>query len=166
MLRDIALHFIAVTGLISSAGAGDSALPRQQFKETATYPFIFKAAGYLASKGPLPMRFGAAAPPCAQRQPPAQPVLAKKEPAPVSNPDADHNTPVENRASMEPPVNTIETAASKREQPDFAKIPDEVLDFFKNTEGRPVRRAYLFDPIFQPVMPDELPKSKALSVQK
>ena len=25
---------------------------------------------------------------------------------------------------------------------------------------------YLFDPIFQPVMPDELPKSKAISVQK
>ena len=59
----------------------------------------------------------------------------------------------------------VETTA-RREQPDFTKVPDEVLDFFKNTEGRPVRRAYLFDPIFQPVMPNDLPKSKATSQQK
>ena len=57
-------------------------------------------------------------------------------------------------------------APPKREPPDFSKVPDEVLDFFKNTEGRPIRRAYLFDPIFQPVTPDELPKSKATSQQK
>jgi hypothetical protein len=44
---------------------------------------------------------------------------------------------------------------------DFSKVPDEVLEYFKNTEGRPLRRDYLFDPIFQPALPNDLPKSKA-----
>jgi hypothetical protein len=49
---------------------------------------------------------------------------------------------------------------------DFSKLPDEVLEYFKNTEGRPLRRDYLFDPIFQPALPNDLPKSKAIYQQK
>ena len=49
---------------------------------------------------------------------------------------------------------------------DFSKVPDEVLEYFKNTEGRPLRRDYLFDPIFQPALPNDLPKSKAIYQQK
>lgn len=111
------------------------------------------------------MRFASAPPKCEQRQPPAPPVPVKKEtPA-----DAFVAEPKATSEPQPPPAgaeNTTVEVSSKREQPDFSKVPDEVLDFFKNTEGRPVRRAYLFDSIFQPVTPDDLPKSKATSVQK
>ena len=140
-------------------------VPRQQFKETVAYPFIFKPAGYLTDRGPLPMRFAAAGVPCGARQPPAPPILAKKETpseAPVTDAKPAADQPAETTDSES---GVVETSA-KHEHPDFAKVPDEVLDFFKNTEGRPIRRAYLFDPIFQPVTPNEAPKSKATSKQK
>ena len=165
MRHDLAFLPILALSLAGPARAGDPVVPRQQFKESVTYPFIFKADGYLASRGPLPMRFGNAGPQCEQRQPPAPPVIAKTEPAPEA-PAADAKTPAEPHSPQEGAVSTTVESSSKREQADFSKVPDEVLDFFKNTEGRPVRRAYLFDPIFQPVMPDDLPKSKATSVQK
>ena len=111
------------------------------------------------------MRFAAAGPSCEARRPPAPPSPAKPDAAPEPSPtdakpsaEAPPAAPLASAAPTEPPA--------KHEPPDFSKVPDEVLDFFKNTEGRPVRRAYLFDPIFQPVMPDELPKSKATSKQK
>ena len=152
-------------GMMPSLDAGEPVLPRQQFKESPNYPFIFKADGYLASRGPLPMRFASAGPKCEQRQPPAPPLIAKKE-TPSDAPVPDAGAPVEPAPKQEAATNVTVESPSKREQPDFSKVPDEVLDFFKNTEGRPVRRAYLFDPIFQPVTPDDLPKSKATSVQK
>ena len=165
MRHDLAILTSIALGATGSIRAGEPVVARQQFKESVTYPFIFKAEGYLASRGPLPIRFGNALPICEQRQPPAPPVIGKKETSP--------ETPaVESKVNAEPPPapegagNATVEASSKKEQPDFSKVPDEVLDFFKNTEGRPVRRAYLFDPIFQPVTPDDLPKSKATSVQK
>lgn len=151
-------------GVTASLRAGEPVVARQQFKESTTYPFVFKAEGYLASKGPLPMRFASAGPKCEQRQPPPPPVIAKKE-TPADGNASESKLPAE----LPPPAESGEKAievSTKREQPDFSKVPDEVLDFFKNTEGRPVRRAYLFDPIFQPVTHDDLPKSKATSVQK
>lgn len=111
------------------------------------------------------MRFSASAPQCEQRRPPAAPVIASKEVAPEA-PVLEAKQPAEHvAASAAPGGNTVDSNP-KPLQPDFSKVPDEVLEFFKNTEGRPVRRAYLFDPIFQPVMPNDLPKSKATSVQK
>ena len=165
MRLDFAILISIALAATGSLRAGDPVVSRQQFKESVTYPFIFKPEGYLAGKGPLPMRFGSAPPLCEQRQPPVSPVIEKMDP-PVEAPAAEVKGPDE----LPPPEDTTTTittkSASKMEQPDFSKVPDEVLDFFKNTEGRPVRRAYLFDPIFQPVMPDDLPKSKATSVQK
>ena len=152
-------------GLGGYVRAGDVVAPRQKFTETVSYPHIFKAAGYLASRGPLPMRFAASAPPCEQRRPPAAPLIASKEPVMESSP-AQVTPPFEPIAASAAPTGIATESSSKPVQPDFSKVPDEVLDFFKNTEGRPVRRAYLFDPIFQPVTPDDLPKSKATSVQK
>ena len=165
MRHHLAILTCIALGATGSIRAGEPVVARQQFKESVTYPFIFKAEGYLASKGPLPMRFGSALPKCEQRQPPAPPVIAKKE-TPAETPTAEAKAAVEPQQSPEGAGNTTVEASSKKEQPDFSKVPDEVLDFFKNTEGRPVRRAYLFDPIFQPVTPDDLPKSKATSVQK
>lgn len=165
MRHDFAILTCIAVGATGSLRAGDPVVTRQQFKESVTYPFIFKAEGYLASKGPLPMRFGNALPKCEQRQPPAPPVIAKKD-APAEASAVESKGTGELPAPEETATTITMKAASKMEQPDFSKVPDEVLDFFKNTEGRPVRRAYLFDPIFQPVTPDDLPKSKATSVQK
>ena len=67
---------------------------------------------------------------------------------------------------MAPGVALPVEAGGGREEIDFNRIPSEVLDFFKNTEGRPVSRAYLFDPIFQPALNYALPKSKATYQQK
>ena len=163
-------HELAFTSLFSFAlggltQAGDSVVPRQQFKESTSYPFIFKAESYLASRGPLPMRFASAGPSCETRRPPAPPVVAKGE-ATTEPSVSPAKPPAEPQSEPAPASTTPAEATPKREQPDFSKVPDEVLDFFKNTEGRPVRRAYLFDPIFQPVTPDDLPKSKATSQQK
>ena len=153
---------LAVSGLVH---AGEPVVSRRQFKETVTYPFIFKPDNYLAGRGPLPMRFSAAGPSCEKRQPPAPPPFVKNEAVPdLSATDAKPSA--EQPAEPAPTPSAVVETTAKHEQPDFAKIPDEVLDFFKNTEGRPVRRAYLFDPIFQPVMPNDLPKSKATSQQK
>lgn len=165
MRYDLAILTSLALSAAGSLRAGEPVVPRQQFKESVTYPFIFKAEGYLASQGPLPLRFASALPKCEQRQPPAPPVIARKD-APSDAAAAGMKGAAEPAPSPEEAGTTIVEASSKREQPDFSKVPDEVLDFFKNTEGRPVRRAYLFDPIFQPVTPDDLPKSKATSVQK
>ena len=158
----LALLALGVGGYVR---AGDAVAPRQPFKESVLYPHIFRAEGYLASRGPLPMRFSAPAPQCEQRRPPAAPVIASKEVSPESSLPEVKLAAEPVAASAAPGITTMEST-SKPVQPDFSKVPDEVLEFFKNTEGRPVRRAYLFDPIFQPVTPDDLPKSKATSVQK
>lgn len=165
MRHDLAFTFLLSLALGGLVHAGDPVLPRKQFKESVAYPFVFKPESYLTGRGPLPMRFASAGPSCEARRPPAPPVIAKNESttepsAPGAKPSAE--------SKPEPalaPETSVETP-KKHEPPDFSKVPDEVLDFFKNTEGRPVRRAYLFDPIFQPVTPDELPKSKATSQQK
>ncbi len=157
------IPFLLVLG--GAARAGDPIVPRKQFKEAAGYPYVFKPESYIASRGPLPMRFAGAGPSCEARRPPAPPVIAKSEA--VNEPrNADPKAPSEPQPEPVAPSAPASEPTPKREGPDFSKVPDEVLDFFKNTEGRPVRRAYLFDPIFQPVTPDELPKSKATSQQK
>ena len=165
MRHDLALTFLLPILLCGPARAGDPVVPRKQFKESSAYPFVFKPESYLTARGPLPMRFASAGPSCEARRPPAPPVVAKSEAtAEPSVPGA--KPPGEQPAEpASAPAAHVETTP-KREAPDFSKVPDEVLDFFKNTEGRPVRRAYLFDPIFQPVTPDDLPKSKATSQQK
>ena len=144
------------------ACAGEGGPPRQQFKQSLLYPFIFRPECYLAGAGPLPLRFSAEKPACGERNPPPLTGEAKggaKKEAPV----------VETKAT-EPPGPAFpapaEAQAPKRDTHDFTRVPDEVLDFFKNTEGRPLRRDYLFDPIFQPAQPHELPKSKATIQQK
>ena len=165
MRHDLALVSILALGVCGLAQAGDPVVTRRQFKESATYPFVFKPDSYLAIRGPLPMRFAAAGPSCEARRPPAPPSAGKPEAAPEPSP-AEPKPPAETKPESSSPSAAPVEPAPKHEPPDFSKVPDEVLDFFKNTEGRPVRRAYLFDPIFQPVMPDELPKSKATSKQK
>lgn len=162
------LLLLTVPAALPVARAGDTAGPRKEFHQSSTYPFVFRADSYLSSTGPAPMRFAPAVPSCAQRTPP--PLTEAAKPAARPDPAAATKTPAETSetgaattTARVPPTNTPQPP---RDDIDFARVPDEVLDFFKNTEGRPVRRAYLFDPIFQPALPNELPKSKAIYQQK
>ena len=165
MRQDLAFTFLLSLVLGGLARAGDPVVVRKQFKESAAYPFVFKPESYLTGRGPLPMRFASAGPSCEARRPPAPPIVAKGE-ATTEPSVSPAKPPAEPQPEPVPASTAPVDATPKRERPDFSKVPDEVLDFFKNTEGRPVRRAYLFDPIFQPVTPDDLPKSKATSQQK
>ncbi len=154
----IGLLFVAAL----EAHAGDAVIPRKIFKESSHSPPVFRADGYLVSAGPPPLRFSAEKPPCGDRSAPpltdAAKGSAKKEPAAVEEKIVDPPAP-----AFPPPA---DAQLPKRDGHDFSRVPDEVLDFFKNTEGRPMRRAYLFDPIFEPAQPHELPKSKATIQQK
>ncbi len=168
-------HLSTFLLLALSAGAppswgGDTAPARTQFHESKSYPFVFRAESYLAATEPVPMRFAPAAPHCPERNAPplfgAARGVEKPDPAEAAKALAEAAA-AKAAAAPEPahpaPVNGPH---AQRDDIDFARVPDDVLDFFKNTEGRPVRRAYLFDPIFQPAIPNELPKSKATHQQK
>jgi hypothetical protein len=117
------------------------------------------------------MRFAAQPPLCSERNAPPLTGNAKgvQKPAPATatiiatEAAAANGTAAEPAAAHSAPTNA---PRPQHEDIDFSRVPDEVLDFFKNTEGRPIRRAYLFDPIFQPAIPNELPKSKATYQQK
>lgn len=168
---------LAVNAGFSAAQAGEPTRPRQlaaprlHFRESGTYPYVFRSESYLATQGPVSMRFAPAHPLCEERNAPAltpaakgvelfgPPAQAKSNEAASSEKDPNDSEKATHPAPSNGP-------APARDDIDFGRVPNEVLDFFKNSEGRPVRRSYLFDPIFQPAVPNEQPKSKATSKQK
>ena len=135
----------------AAAHAGDDAVPRRTFRESRTYPYIFRPEGYLAQSGPVPMRIEQAPPKFSKRLAPPLPPGAKspEKPAPV-----------------EPPAKPEKKEELPLPEPDLGKVPDEVLGFFRDKDAHPGKRLYLFDPIFQPARPNELPRSKAKSIEK
>ena len=158
---------LALSAATPPAWAGDSVVVRKEFHQSSTYPFVFRAASYLASTGPAPMRFAPTAPHCPERN--APPLTGAAKGADTQDDAAASKIAAATAAATTPaPAHAAPANAPQppRDDIDFARVPGEVLDFFKNTEGRPVRRAYLFDPIFQPALPNELPKSKATYQQK
>ena len=161
---------VALAAVLPAARAGDGAAERREFHQSGKYPFVFRADSYLASTGPVPMRIAPAAPRCPERNAPPLTGPAKgadKQNSAATKAAADAAAANETAAAPVPahpaPLNAAQPTPPEI---DFSRVPDEVLDFFKNTEGRPVRRGYLFDPIFQPATPNELPKSKATYQQK
>lgn len=155
-----------------SQAGGDGSEPRKQFHQSSIYPYIFRAECYLATNGPTPMRFSAPLPACGNRKAPELTREAKGLPKPeVPAPLLLHPVVEPQPAPPEPAPEPAFPAPTDAQLPkssahDFTKLPDEVLEYFKNAEGRPLRRDYLFDPIFQPALPNELPKSKATYQQK
>ena len=139
----------------AAAHAGDDAAPRRTFRESRTYPYVFRSEGYLAASGPVPMRFEQAPPKFSKRLAPPLPPGAKSPEKPAPPP-------------VEPPA---KPEKNKRDElplpePDMGKVPDEVLGFFRDKDAHPGKRIYLFDPIFQPARPNELSKSKATYIKK
>ena len=167
-MRKLSIFLIlALSAAMPAAWAGDTVVVRKEFRQSSTYPFVFRADSYLASTGPAPMRFAPAAPHC--REIKAPPLTSAAKGAGREDPAETPKIAAATGAATTPaPAHAAPANAPQppRDDIDFERLPDEVLDFFKNTEGRPVRRAYLFDPIFQPALPNELPKSKATYQQK
>ena len=166
----------AVGAALALAHAGEptrdraTASARPHFRESAIYPFVFRAESYLATNGPVPMRFAPAPPHCPERNAPALTPAAKGVEifGPPASAKSSDTAPAEEPDDSGKVAHTAPTNAPSpaRDEIDFGRVPNEVLDFFKNTEGRPIKRSYLFDPIFQPALLNELPKSKATSQQK
>jgi hypothetical protein len=173
MRLSLLLTLGTLAGGIAVHAGGTDLTPRKHFRQSSTYPFVFRPECYLATTGPVPLRFAAAGPGCHDRkapsltpaakgvpkEEPAAPVEKSGEtpaPAPASAPDL--SAPAALDPAFPAPTDAQPPKASTH---DFSKVPDEVLEYFKNTEGRPLRRDYLFDPIFQPALPNDLPKSKA-----
>ena len=139
----------------AAARAGDDGVPRRSFRESRTYPYIFRPEGYLAYSGPVPMRFEQAPPKFSKRIAPPLPPGAKSPEKPVPPPVEPAAKPEKSRKDELP-----------LPEPDMGKVPDEVLGFFRDKEANPGKRLYLFDPIFQPARPNELPRSKATYIKK
>lgn len=156
MNHPVALCCIAALLATAAVHAGDDA-PRRTFRESRTYPYIFRPEGYLASSGPVPMRLEQGPPPFSKRLAPPLPAAAKGADKPPAEPAED-------------PAKNAGKGGRKEElplpEPDLGKVPDEVLGFFRDKEANAGKRIYLFDPIFQPAHPNELPKSKATYVTK
>ncbi len=159
MQRSIVSGLLIVLSLSGAPGvlAGGAPEPRKQFKQGDAYPYIFRPEPYLATSGPVKMRFGVPAPECPERF--APPLLQA--------PQAEHKPKADlAESSPEKPGKEQGPAAPPQRDLNLKRIPDELMEFFSATEGRPVTRSYLFDPIFQPALPVDGPKSKAEYEQK
>ena len=166
---------------LASAYAGGSAVDRQEFKQSQTYPYVFRPVCYLATSGPVPLRFAVSPPDCGDRHAPKLPAAAKNTPKPEvaaalpTNPPipgvAQENVivtsaptpPSTNSPAFPPPTNA---PAPKPPAVDFSQFPVELVEAFKKGRESAEARNYLFDPIFQPALPDDLPQSKATYKQK
>jgi len=164
MIHSTSVRSVAAVLLAAAAHAGDDTVPRRTFRESRTYPYVFRPEGYLAGSGPLPMRFEPPPPKFAKRIAPPLPPAANGTVKPL---------PAAEDTKVEPPPDKPEKSnrGGKKEElplpePDMGKVPDEVLGFFNDKDANPGKRIYLFDPIFQPARPNELPRSKANLTQK
>jgi hypothetical protein len=169
------LLFAAAWG-IGTANAGETMVERKEFKQSQTYPYVFRPVCYLATSGPVPLRFAVNPPDCGDRRPPKLTAAAKSNPKPeiAATPDA----PIPGIAPVTPtPIPPVTSAppafppptnapAPKPPAVDFSQFPADLVEAFKKGREAGDSRNYLFDPIFQPALPDDLPKSKATSKEK
>jgi hypothetical protein len=170
---------IAACGL-ATAQAGDTVVERQEFKQSTVYPYVFRPVCYLATSGPVPLRFAVSPPDCGDRRAPRLPPAAKHNPKPEV-PAAPVTPPVIPGVEAEPVATTVPTPPTtaapafppptnapvpKPSSVDFAQFPAELVEAFKKGRDSAEARNYLFDPIFQPALPDDLPKSKATYKEK
>lgn len=174
------LLLVTACGL-GTAHAGGSGNERKEFKQSTTYPYVFRPVCYLATSGPVPMRFAVNPPECGDRRAPLLTGAAKSnpkpelslaldapipglaaEPAPAPAPVVPQPAPSAAPA-FPPPANA---PAPKPPAVDFSQFPADLVEAFKKGREAGDSRNYLFDPIFQPALPDDLPKSKATSKEK
>ena len=174
MARLLASIFVVAFSLLPSllqAGSDEPepVVARREFRQSNVYPYVFEPVSYLVTGGPKAMRFAQAETECAHRDAPALPI-ATPTPTPESKmppggPEPDAAAPVAKPApvAVEPtpiaPAFPPPANAQAAGRPDLSKMPDEVMNYFKNPYSGP-RGPHLFDPIFEPGY-HEGPASKA-----
>lgn len=164
---------------IGTADAGETVVERREFKQSTTYPYVFRPVCYLATSGPVPLRFAVNPPDCGDRRAPKLTAAAKSNPKPALSATPDAPIPGIARESIPapiapPPATSTPPAfppptnapAPKPTAVDFSQFPADLVEAFKKGREAGDTRNYLFDPIFQPALPDDLPKSKATSKEK
>lgn len=172
------LLLVTACGL-GTAHAGGSGEERKEFKQSQTYPYVFRPVCYLATSGPVPLRFAVNPPDCGDRRPPKLTAAAKNTPKPEISATTDAPIPgIAKETSPAPapipPVTSTPPAfppptnapAPKPPAVDFSQFPADLVEAFKKGREAGDSRNYLFDPIFQPALPDDLPKSKATAKEK
>jgi hypothetical protein len=182
MVRYFAIPPLLLLFVPTEVRSGESAPPvvRREFKQSATYPYVFVPVGYLSNGGPLPLLFGPAASDCDNRNPPPVPKDPKNEkgksstaprssaPSPSSpaNPALSGSIPAVLSPSLlpapeapatnpEPPAYPPPDAQAlpQEESLDLNKYPAEVIGIFKNPYNVPKSHEHFFDPIFEPPAP-------------
>jgi hypothetical protein len=170
---------VAVCG-IGTAKAGDTVIERKEFKQSQTYPYVFRPVCYLATSGPVAMRFSVSGPDCGDRRPPKLTPAARSNPKPepaaaaleapipgLAPEPAPAAAPVQQTTSTSPAYPPPTNAPTpKPPAVDFSQFPADLVEAFKKGRDSAEARNYLFDPIFQPALPDDLPKSKATYKEK
>lgn len=175
-------HLLLVTACgIGTALAGGDPVERKEFKQSQSYPYVFRPVCYLATSGPVPLRFAVNPPDCGDRRAPKLPPAAKNTPKPEVAATTDLPIPgiptepapapvpapapptTSTPPAYPPPTNA---PAPKPSAVDFSQFPAELVEAFKKGREAGEARNYLFDPIFQPALPDDLPKSKATLKEK
>lgn len=182
---------LALGALIFKGLAGEENVRpalRKEFHQQLQYPYVFQPVSYLTEQGPAPMRFGAPVNDCSLHSPP-QLTLAKPTPVPAPSPKKEEKSaaqedpsvpqPAKNSATSQPtapqsPAPAQETRLAPAYPPpqvvqvslapdgvDFTRVPDEVLEYFKNPYNAVPNARRLFDPIFEPAVMQTAPKSKA-----
>jgi len=174
-MRFFTRPLLALLCTLGAVRGGGTAVERQEFKQSTTYPYVFRPICYLATSGPLALRFSVSPPECGDRRAPALPPAAKNTPKPEPPPAPVTPPPVEPKPAAitmssgeaapayPPPTNA---PAPKPATVDFAQFPAELVEAFKRGRDSVEARNYLFDPIFQPALPQDLPTSKATYRQK
>ena len=123
------LPTLALLAMTAWSQAGEAVVSRKQFKQSASYPFVFRAESYLATNGPAPMRFRAAPPACAARTAPPLSAAAKA----MTGANKDSNNAEAPAVSAGPaPAYPPPAAPPQRltDEVDLNRVPDEVLDFY------------------------------------
>lgn len=155
-------------GHLHAGDDGAATTTRREFRQSNVYPYTFQPVSYLETGGPKQMRFALLQGECSHREAPALPTptpapektaapepAEQKEPAPDASPAPANPNPTPVPPAFPPPANAPAAGG-----PDLTKMPDEVMNVFKNPYNAGPRGPHLFDPIFEPGY-NEGPKSKA-----
>lgn len=123
------------------------------------YPYVFRKAGYLATMGPLPMRFGPPSPSGNERTPPRVPFANKKPELSLTAEEMARTEAIESYRSVHGRTIPVPSGASPggarppgfMEQGNISTGSNEVLEFFQLPAPEPDvqkrQNRFLLDPL-------------------
>ncbi|RFC42142.1 MAG: hypothetical protein DVB28_002024 [Verrucomicrobia bacterium] len=153
--------------------------PANERSQPQVYPYVYRKAGYLATMGPLPMRFGPASPNGNERTPPRVPFANKKHELSETAEALARTEAIETYRSVHGRLLPVPAGSSAGGVPANSSFMDqgnistgsnEVLEFFQLPQPEPEvqkrQNRFLFDPVppFSAAQPPSLgtqPPSRA-----